>query len=181
MRGQLPSNLGSLMAHLPLLPLELISQRLAANVTVARPSLFVCLESRIDCAFAIDPTDCPFVFLVTLTRSGVSMRLVREIDRTQIAARIAAPLIVLLGLLDGAYDGDALFFSRDLVIEGDTAAVIALSNALEDAEIDAAAILDVPDRLAAPAQSIVCAGLDFLRQALGAPPTLARTGAARWT
>ncbi|HEC14815.1 MAG TPA: lipid carrier protein, partial [Rhodospirillales bacterium] len=33
-------------------------------------------------------------------------------------------------------DGDALFFSRDLAIEGDTGAVVALRNAVDGAEID---------------------------------------------
>ena len=49
------------------------------------------------------------------------------------------PLAALLGMVHGAYDGDALFFSRDLVIEGDTAAVLALRNAMDNAELDLAA------------------------------------------
>jgi predicted lipid carrier protein YhbT len=39
-------------------------------------------------------------------------------------------------MIHGSCDGDALFFSRDLSIEGDTEAVLALRNALDDAEID---------------------------------------------
>jgi predicted lipid carrier protein YhbT len=42
-------------------------------------------------------------------------------------------------MVHGALDGDALFFSRDIVIEGDTEAVLALRNAVDDAEIDLAA------------------------------------------
>ena len=41
-------------------------------------------------------------------------------------------------MVHGAMDGDALFFSRDIVIEGDTEAVLALRNAVDDAEIDLA-------------------------------------------
>ena len=41
-----------------------------------------------------------------------------------------------MGLVDGSYDGDALFFSRDLVVEGDVEAVLALRNAIDDAGID---------------------------------------------
>ena len=41
-----------------------------------------------------------------------------------------------MGLIDGSYDGDALFFSRDLVVEGDIEAVIALRNAIDDAGVD---------------------------------------------
>jgi predicted lipid carrier protein YhbT len=39
-------------------------------------------------------------------------------------------------MMHGAEDGDALFFSRDLTVEGDTAAVLALRNAMDDAELD---------------------------------------------
>ncbi|AGH97674.1 hypothetical protein A11S_851 [Micavibrio aeruginosavorus EPB] len=35
-------------------------------------------------------------------------------------------------MIDGRYDGDALFFSRDIYIEGDTEAVVCLRNALDD-------------------------------------------------
>ena len=37
-------------------------------------------------------------------------------------------------MIDGALDGDALFFSRDLQVSGDTEAVVVLRNALDDVE-----------------------------------------------
>ena len=37
-------------------------------------------------------------------------------------------------MIDGSLDGDALFFSRDLRVSGDTEAVVALRNALDDFE-----------------------------------------------
>ena len=40
----------------------------------------------------------------------------------------------LLDMIDGAQDGDALFFSRNLKVTGDTEAVVALRNALDDFE-----------------------------------------------
>ena len=40
--------------------------------------------------------------------------------------------------LHGALDGDALFFSGDIAFEGDTEAILALRNAIDDAEIDLA-------------------------------------------
>lgn len=51
-------------------------------------------------------------------------------------ARIAGPLSAFLAMMHGVEDGDALFFSRDLTVEGDTAAVLALRNAMDDAELD---------------------------------------------
>jgi predicted lipid carrier protein YhbT len=43
---------------------------------------------------------------------------------------------VLLAMVHGTLDGDALFFSRDITIEGDTNAVLAMRNAIDAAEID---------------------------------------------
>jgi predicted lipid carrier protein YhbT len=37
-------------------------------------------------------------------------------------------------LLEGKLDGDALFFSRDLVVDGDTEAVVMLRNIIDGAE-----------------------------------------------
>ena len=37
-------------------------------------------------------------------------------------------------MVDGRYDGDALFFTRDLKIEGDTEAIVCLRNALDDVD-----------------------------------------------
>ena len=41
-------------------------------------------------------------------------------------------------LLEGRVDGDALMFSRDLTIEGDVEAVLALRNAIDDTQLDLA-------------------------------------------
>lgn len=49
---------------------------------------------------------------------------------------IRGRLAAFLAMLHGADDGDALFFSGDLAIAGDTSAVLALRNALDDAELD---------------------------------------------
>jgi predicted lipid carrier protein YhbT len=167
MHGHLPPALAHFARVLPLLPLELVARRLIANALAARPSFFARLGPYADATFAIDPIDCPFVFLIT-PREG-SLRLQRELGACRHAARIAAPLLVLLGMLDGTYDGDALFFSRDLVIEGDTEAVLALRNAIEDAGLDPATALGVPASLSGPVNHIADATLDRLRRLLDAP------------
>ena len=46
-----------------------------------------------------------------------------------------------MGLVDGSYDGDALFFSRDLTVEGDIDAVVTLRNALDD--LDTTLVQDI--------------------------------------
>ncbi len=158
------------MGMLPVLPLELLCRQLADNVAAARPSLAARLAEHAGAVFAIDPTDCPFAFVLTVRHGRPSIAVRRDLHGIPCAARIAAPLLVLLGLIDGSYDGDALFFSRDLVIEGDTAAVLALRNALDDAEFDPATVAGVP----VPMRDAFNRGaevlLDRLRRLLDAPP-----------
>jgi predicted lipid carrier protein YhbT len=66
-------------------------------------------------------------------------------QRIRVSRRRAAPahdaairgdLAAFLAMLHGAEDGDALFFSGALEVSGDTSAVLALRNALDDAELD---------------------------------------------
>jgi predicted lipid carrier protein YhbT len=165
MHGHLPSPFARL--PLPLLPLEFVAQRLIGNALARRPSFFARLGPFAEATFAIDPVDCPFVFLITPGEARLRLR--RELTGATHAARIAAPLIVLLGMLDGTYDGDALFFSRDLVIEGDTEAVLALRNAIEDAEFEPATALGLPAPLAGPVNRMANLMLEGVRRILDAP------------
>ncbi len=169
MRGYVPPLLAELARPLPLAPLELVVRRLMDNALAARPSLATRLADHAGTTFAIDPIDCPFAFLITLGSTRPRMRLVHDLTGATYQSRIAGPLIVLLGLIDGTYDGDALFFSRDLMIEGDTEAALALRNAIENAELDPAGMVGMPDILRAPFNRAADALLDRLRRALDAP------------
>jgi len=135
----------------------------------ARPSFARRLADHAGRTFAIDPADCPFAFLIVPGEGRCAVRVVRDAAQAAWDARIAAPLVVLLGMIDGVYDGDALFFSRDLVIEGDTAAVLALRNAIENAEIDPASALGLPAGLRGGVNRAARMAFAGLRQALGAP------------
>jgi O2-independent ubiquinone biosynthesis accessory factor UbiT len=169
MRGILPAIVTKIAGILPLMPMELAAKTLIGNALAARPGLVRRLAEYAGATFAIDPVDCPFVFLVKAEGEGAEVKMVRDADGAAYDARIKAPLIVLAGMIDGTYDGDALFFSRDLSIEGDTEAVLALRNALEDAEIDPASALRVPERFAGPFNRSAELAFGFLRSALHAP------------
>ena len=54
-------------------------------------------------------------------------------------------------MVDGHLDGDALFFSRELIVEGDTEAVVVLRNALDD--LDGSIADDVAAFYGAPGQA----------------------------
>lgn len=169
MRGGVPPILSQLMSVLPLTPLELVSRQLIASAFAARPAMASRLADYAATTFAIDPVDCPFAFLISPGRRRPCVRLVRNLEGVAYDARIAAPLLMLLGLLDGSYDGDALFFSRDLLIEGDTEAVLALRNAIENAELDPASIVGLPQPLCAPFNRAANIVRDGVRRALDAP------------
>ncbi len=132
----LPAPLGLLLRPLPLLPLKLVLRRVAESVKQRHPGLFLRLEDHAGKIFLIDPADLPFVFRLRPHPVGPVIEPRRRNKAGLSDARITGPLAALIGMVHGAYDGDALFFSRTIVIEGDTEAVLALRNALDDAEID---------------------------------------------
>ena len=119
---------------MPLAPLSLSLTAYSRLIVKNHFGLFRRLGEHDHTRFVLDPTDLPFV--ICLDPNGGAPRVTVTRGRGDGAARIAGPLAALLGLVHGAFDGDALFFSRDLVIEGDTAAALALRNAVDDAELD---------------------------------------------
>ncbi len=174
-RGDLPAMLRMAMQVLPLAPLEIGANAMMSTILAHRPDILRRLGDHAYKRFAIDPTDCPFAFLLTPHPEKPVLRVVRSLTGIDHDARIAGVLVVLVGLLDGAYDGDALFFSRDLVIEGDTAAVLALRNAIEDAALTPDAAFGVPERFAPIVNAGIRRASQQVRRLLGAP---GKTGSA---
>lgn len=138
------------MAARPLPPALLQPLAALAMAAVRRryPEVFSRLESLKDGTFLIDPVDLPFEFLLrpgarppslTVLRGGGAPETTAETTpetTPEPTAVISAPLLRLIELLEGRADGDALFFSRDIVIEGDMEAILTLRNAVDSAEID---------------------------------------------
>ncbi len=129
-----PRQIGGALGMMPLGPLSLSLNALTKLIAGNHPGLFRRLGPHASARYILDPTDLPFA--ICLEPNGGSPR-VRALRRKISGdVLIAGPFAALLGLVHGAYDGDALFFSRDLVIEGDTSAALALRNAIDDAELD---------------------------------------------
>ncbi|WP_424942080.1 ubiquinone anaerobic biosynthesis accessory factor UbiT [Aliiroseovarius crassostreae] len=148
---QLPPLAARALRRLPLTPLSFSLTAYARRVAKQHPGLFRRLGDHDHTRFVLDPTDLPFVIEMQPNGGTPKIRVVRGDGQGE--ARIAGPLAALLGLVHGAYDGDALFFSRDLVIEGDTAAALALRNAVDDAELDLSAeVAQISGPLATPVQ-----------------------------
>lgn len=145
-------------------------------------SVFERLEGLVNPIFLIDPTDLPVSLLLDAGLPAPRLNVLRDGDAAPAppAAAIRGPLPALIELLEGRTDGDALFFSRTLTVEGDMAAVVALRNAVDGADIDLVDDLLRPlGPLGAPARRLVAAAtalyrraeadLDMLRTALLAP------------
>ena len=125
-----------LLAAMPLAPLAFVLQKVVESVARRQPSLFVRLDRYSEKAFLVDPTDLPFVFRLLPRAIQPTIETLRRHDESVWDVRIAGPVGALVAMIQGAVDGDALFFSRTIIVEGDTEAVLALRNALDDAEID---------------------------------------------
>jgi O2-independent ubiquinone biosynthesis accessory factor UbiT len=135
---RLPVLWGLVLRPLPLLPLQLALQSVVRFIAMRQPALRDRLQSIAGSRIGIDPSDLPFSIVLEPHTSTIALTVVRNLRPETAAARIRGPFLALLGLIDGTYDGDALFFSRDIIIEGDVEAVLALRNAIDDAEINLA-------------------------------------------
>lgn len=132
-----PILLGGLVARpLPPSVLQPALSHAMATITKRHPGLFERLSDLGAPVYLIDPVDLPLVFVLTADVDRPTLQALRDGEGAQVIATIRGPLLKLLSLLEGQIDGDALFFSRDLVIEGDTEAVVALRNAVDGLEID---------------------------------------------
>jgi len=121
-----------------------LTAALKAMVTRHRP-VFDRLDGLGDAVFLIDPTDLPVHFLLRPAGRAPSLWMARGAPpQDGWTAALRAPLLTLIDLLEGRVDGDAAFFGRDLVVEGDMGAVLILRNALEEGDVRV-----LPDLLAA--------------------------------
>jgi predicted lipid carrier protein YhbT len=107
------------------------------QVARRHPRLFARLRDFADADILIEVSDLGVGLRLWPGLSRPRLEIITRLaDCAEPRARVKAPLAVLLGLLDGSIDGDAVFFSRDLAIEGDTELVLALRNAIESEEVD---------------------------------------------
>ncbi len=151
----------------PLPPAALQPLLTLAMAAVARRhgEVFARLEGLGDCVFLIDPVDLPLDFLLRPTVKPPNLTAVRAgAGGFAPTATIRGSLLSLIDLLEGRVDGDALFFSRALAVEGDTEAILTLRNAIDGAGID---LIDIAASAFGPAAGIA-------RRLLGPVETLIR-------
>jgi predicted lipid carrier protein YhbT len=133
----LPFPVARALRAIPVQTVQWVLARLVTTIGQRHPAMFARLGDHAAAVFLIDPTDLPFAFRLWPRPGAPGIEVVRRpLPASSWNARIAGPIAALLGMVHGRLDGDALFFSRNLVIEGDTEAILALRNAMDDAEID---------------------------------------------
>ena len=153
----LPAAVPLLLNVVPAALPELVGRLAFARMLTRHPKLLVRLGEHAARTYAFTPTDIPFAFAVVPRTGAVTAR--RRGSRQPWDLQVSGPLIVLLALAEGRIDGDAEFFGRQIAIEGDMEAALALRNALENEAIDLTRDL-APDGIV---RSPVGAGLARLR------------------
>lgn len=168
-RGVMPGLVHDLIRPLPRLPLSIFLTHMVRRLAYRCPEVFERLSDYSSISLMIDPIDLPIRFRLLLDGPRSRVDVVVDDEPAGAVAHVRAPLLVLLGLLDGTYDADALFFSRDLAVEGDTEVVLAVRNAIEEADLRPAELVGLAGSLARIFDQAVDQGLALLRRRLGAP------------
>lgn len=133
----IPFAVGAALRPLPLFPLTRALSLLTRRMQARHPVMLRRLGEHADKRFLIDIVDLPHVLLLHARSADLTAHR-RRPWLPAFDVRFAGRLSAFLAMMHGAEDGDALFFSRDLTVEGDTAAALALRNAIDDAELDLA-------------------------------------------
>lgn len=129
-------------------PVEVLLTASLHSVARRQPEAFDRLGPVRHATIRIIPDDLPVAFEMRPDGVAGSIRIVRpDSGAAKASARISGPLLTLLALFDGRGDADGAFFQRRIDVDGDTAAILALHNALEASELTMADILGLPRRL----------------------------------
>jgi len=135
----------------PLFLLQPVLRRIVQRIAENNPDMFGRLGPHYRAVFVIDPVNLPFVMLLRPDPDDLMLVARRRNEIPEYDARISGSFLDLLMLVDGDLDGDALFFSRNLTITGNTEAVVCLRNALDD--IDDSIAEEVADMFGRPGRA----------------------------
>jgi len=141
------------LAPVPLFLLQPVLGRIVRRIARLRPEIFGRIGPHVKKSFQIDPVNMPFVLVLHPDPANPRLHAARRHAAPRPDARIAGSFLTLLAVADGRLDGDALFFTRELIIEGDTEAAVCLRHALDDLEGSIAD--DVADMFGPPGRAVL--------------------------
>lgn len=124
---------GMLTKPLPLAPVNFILRKIIHRLRHNHPAIISRLEPVVGISFLVVLEDLPFNIQLCIEDDDIKAFCVREKIASDV--RICGKFMKFVQMLEGEEDGDALFFSRDLVVEGNTEALLTLRNALDSEDI----------------------------------------------
>jgi len=143
--------------------LDLGSAALLAAMRRHHPQLFAVLAECRQTRVLVELTDPPRRFLLQYGGGAPTLRVVDDQADVAADAELKGGLEAMVALLEARVDGDALFFTRELTVSGDTAAVVTLRNILDRETIS---VLDEASSLFGPLRRMARAAvLDWERRA----------------
>lgn len=119
-----------------LAPLRIACTHAVRALTGRHPEFLSRLGDYGACTYLIDPTDAPVAFLFRPGPGRPRLTPVISAGTGDCDAAVSGKLNALWQLATASADGDALFFSRAITITGNTEAILALRNAMDDMDGD---------------------------------------------
>lgn len=168
-KGALPGPLQFLARPARFLPLGPLLTQGVRRLARRRPELFDRLGDYRRSAFLIEPSDLEFGFLMIPDGEDATISVTKKGRPPASDVQVRGPLLTLLGLMDGTFDGDALFFNRAIAVGGRTDALVALRNAIEDAELQPSVLMGLTGKPAEVVDAGVRKALETARRLAGAP------------
>ncbi len=127
-----PEGISWLLPPVPLFALQPLLGHIVTTIAKRHPELIARLGDNCRKRFLIDPQTLPFFLLLQPDPGRPQLKAFNRGQDIEHDVHISGTLLTLLRMIDGRSDSDALFFNRDLTITGDTEAVVALRNALDN-------------------------------------------------
>lgn len=126
---------GMLGRNLPHQPVDFALQKITDNLCKNHPAVLKRLAPLNGKSFLIKPRDLPYKIRLEFEGEKIFAHLDKGNDEPA-DVWISGTLSSLISMLNGDEDGDALFFSRKIAVEGDTEALLTLRNAIDSDDID---------------------------------------------
>ncbi|MCP4184299.1 MAG: sterol-binding protein [Hyphomicrobiales bacterium] len=139
--GNGANNLSRFLPPLPVFILQPLLNHIVKTVARRHPELFARLGDSCKKRYLIDPYNLPIFLLLQPDPDHPQLRIYNRGRNVPYDVFISGTFKTLLRMIDGQTDSDALFFNRQLKVTGNSEAVVALRNALDN--MDATLAQDV--------------------------------------
>lgn len=127
-------SLKSLLPPLPLFILQPLLNHIVGSVAKQHPELFDRLGDSANKIFLIDPSDLPLFLVLQPNPLNPTLKAYNQNEIIEHDTYICGTFATLMQMIDAQSDSDALFFNREIRVSGDSEAMVALRNALDDME-----------------------------------------------